>query len=95
MRTVLYFAFVLGGFLVMLAYHPDLLMGQQVTGYTSEDPATLLSHWVTTTSLVGGVVVFLVYWFRFSQWTGHDAAPAGFRPHPTRSEEHTSELQSR
>jgi hypothetical protein len=83
MRLLLYFSVVLGTFLVVLAYHPDLLIGPATFGYQPEAPESLLSHLVTPTSAVGAAVVFIFYWFRFKQWTGTSDAPPGFRPHPT------------
>ncbi len=82
MRHLLYLSLVLGALLLVVAYHPGLLTGPEQAGYQAM-PDSMLSHLVTTTSVVGAVVVFLFYWFRFSRWTGPDEAPTGFRPHPT------------
>jgi hypothetical protein len=88
MRVILYSLVLLSAFLILLAYNPELLTGPPEAGYQdpalSEKAAPLISQIATATSLVGAMVVFVVYWFRFGHWTGPDAAPAGFRPHPTR-----------
>lgn len=36
------------------------------------------------TTMLGLVIVFLFYWFKFNEWAGPGVAPKGFRPRPAR-----------
>ena len=68
--------------LVKLAGNPVLLK-QTVVGYqvTGEGVNNGLFD---ITTILGEIIVFLFYWFKFNEWAGAGVAPKGFRPRPAR-----------
>ncbi len=73
----------LGAYLVWkLASDPDFI-GTQAVGYQpSGDTGT--DDVLGLTLIVGEIIVFVFYWFKFNEWAGEGEAPAGFRPRPVR-----------
>ncbi|WP_155322226.1 hypothetical protein [Desulfosarcina ovata] len=84
MMRILSILGLLSSFLfIKLAEHPDFLddivvVGNQLPG----DSAT--TGVFNFTSILGLIIVFLFYWFKFNEWAGPGMAPKGFRPRPAR-----------
>ena len=69
--------------LVKLAGNPDMLAKHIVVGNPLPDENTTGGFFDITT-ILGEIIVFLFYWFKFNEWAGAGLAPKGFRPRPAR-----------
>jgi hypothetical protein len=83
MRILPIFGLVAAFLIVKLAGNPDLLakhtvVGNQLAGQNGGGGLFNL------TTIMGEVIVFFFYWYKFNEWAGTGAAPKGFRPRPAR-----------
>ncbi len=66
--------------LIKLSGNADLLEKYTMVGYREGDGSGFLG----LTTILGYLIVFFFYWFKFNEWAGAGAAPKGFRPRPAR-----------
>ena len=69
--------------LVKLAGNPGVLLKQTVVGYQVTGEG-INNGLFDITTILGEIIVFLFYWFKFNEWAGAGVAPKGFRPRPAR-----------
>jgi len=83
MRALPILGLLISFLLVKFSQQPELLQKPVIIGYSpvGQDGAVGL---LGLTTLIGGLIVFLFYWFKFNEWAGSGEAPSGFRPRPAR-----------
>ena len=83
MRILPIFGLLAAFLIVKLAGNPEMLAKHTVVGnqLLSETGSGRLFDF---TMIIGEIIVFLFYWFKFNEWAGAGAAPKGFRPRPVR-----------
>jgi len=69
--------------LVKLAGNPDIFAKQTVVGNPLPGGSAAGGIFDITT-ILGEIIVFLFYWFKFNEWAGADVAPKSFRLWPAR-----------
>lgn len=75
--------------LIKLAGNTDILkdltdlINQQTIGYQTAGYGDAIGL-INLTTVVGAVIVFTFYCFKFNEWAGEGEAPKGFRPRPAR-----------
>lgn len=75
---------MLGAYLVWkFAANPEILVDQLIIGNPLEGEDTSAGMFILT-PILGELIVFVFYWFKFNEWAGEGEAPAGFRPRPAR-----------
>ncbi len=69
--------------LVKLSGSPSLAVEHQIVG----NPILHEDWWNSVfdlTTVLGEIIVFIFYWFKFNEWAGAGEAPVGFHPRPAR-----------
>ena len=81
MRTIIFLSAVFAYFLWKVAGNPDFFQDTPSVGYHLVG-TEIAGEIDGVALLVGELVVFFFYWFKFKEWAGEGDAPLGFRPRP-------------